>query len=228
MLMRALLILIFAAPVTHATEPIMAQPEPLPVSKAPRRETSPIGLEALLADFAAMDGLSARFREEKHLALLREPLVSHGSLYFARPDRLVRYVENPLRSVLLLSGSELSLGAGGDRRRLDLTSNPLVSALVNSFRQLLTGDLEGLRQHYRIDFEGAEGAGWQIHLVPFSPPLLRDSIAGIHFSGRGRVPTRFRVVEIGGDETVTHLYEVELNRQFDETEIAKLFQFPLP
>ncbi len=227
MLERALLILIFAAPVVLVAAPAVGQSARTSVPAPARQPSAAIELESLLATFASMEGLAARFREEKHLALLREPLVSRGSLYFSRPDRIVRYVEHPIRSVLLLHGSELAMGTAQGRRRLDLNSHPLIGALVDSFRQLLNGNLDGLRAHYQIDLERAGGEDWRIHLVPLHSPL-RDHIAEIRFSGRGSVPTRFRVVEVSGDETVTHLYEVESNRRFEEHEIAELFRLPAP
>jgi len=45
-------------------------------------------LAALLARFAKAPGIYARFREEKHLAMLQVPLVNEGTIHFTPPGRL--------------------------------------------------------------------------------------------------------------------------------------------
>ena len=74
-----------------AQEPVAA-----PVASTP-------ALEQLLARFAAMSGLSARFREEKRMALLAAPLVSEGTLYFAPKGRLARHITAPAPATVLLT-----------------------------------------------------------------------------------------------------------------------------
>ena len=87
---------------------------------APRAEVPTADpLAQLIADLAAIPGLEAHFSEEKRLALLEEPLVSEGSLYYARPDRLRRSVEQPVRSTLVLRGAESDPRVDGHVRVMD-------------------------------------------------------------------------------------------------------------
>jgi len=197
----------------------------------PRPTWTGSGLEALLEDFSTMTGLSARFREERRLALLEEPLVSQGVVYFAPPDRLVRHVGEPLASTFLVQGSEISFGSTDEVRNLDLAASPVLRSLVDGIRLVLAGDVGALRESFRIDFESgaaAAGAGerrWRILLEPLQASA-RDAIASISFSGRGRTPTELRVVERGGDETVTTFSEVRADLRFSEEELATLFRVP--
>ena len=57
-------------------------------------------LERLLAGFASMTGMSARFVEEKQIALLARPIRSEGVLYFTAPGRLMRLVTSPTVSAI--------------------------------------------------------------------------------------------------------------------------------
>jgi hypothetical protein len=196
-------------------------------------EAAGVDLESLLAQFAAMPGLTARFREEKRIALLREPLVSHGVLYFAPPDRLLRRVRKPVESSLLLHGGTLSLGSARGTRTIDLGSNPLVRSFVDSFRLLLAGDLEALRASYRVRFQAAEAAGgptqrgWEVRLEPLLP-AVQQAIAWIRLSGRGRLLSELEVREVGGDVTLTRFSAVDPERHFSDLELEKLFQPPAP
>ena len=188
---------------------------------------APEALDRLIADLAAIPGLAAHFREEKHLALLEEPLVSEGSLYYARPDRLRRSVEQPIPSTLVLRGSELSMAAGGSARVIDLESQPTVRAFVDSFRLILAGDLTRLRELYDLELRAATSDGWDLALKPRSPPLS-DAIAAVEVRGRGRVLRELRVRESGGDETVTQFRDVDPARSFSERERDELFRIPEP
>ncbi len=183
----------------------------------------PEALTALIADLAAVPGLVAHFREEKHLALLEAPLVSEGELYYARPDRRRRSVEQPVRSTLVLRGSELSMAAGGSTRVIDLEAQPTIRAFVESFRLILAGDLTGLSAIYALELRSASAEGWELVLTPRSAPLS-EAIAAVEVRGRGRVLRELRVRESGGDETVTQFRDVDPARSFSERERDELFR----
>ena len=109
----------------------------------------------------------------------------------------------------------------------------MLRSLVDGIRLVLAGDLGALRESFRIGFEtdsrappaAAAERRWRILLEPLQAPV-RDSIASISFSGRGFTPGEVRVVERGGDQTVTTFSEVRADLRFSEAEIARLFRVP--
>jgi len=188
------------------------------------------GLEALLADFAAIPGLAARFREERHIALLKEPLVSSGVLYLAPPGGMLRRVDDPVASTVLVEGSQLVFSGSGNRRTLDLDRNPAVRVYIDTFRLLLTGDVEALREIYRIEFEAGEDSAepvWLIRLRPRHSPLA-GAIASVEILGRGRTLEEFRLKKVRGDETITRFSEVDTTRRFGDGELAEMFRLSPP
>src|SRR5262245_52514632 len=58
----------------------------------------------LLASFGKISGMTARYSEEKRIALLKKPLQSEGRIAFAAPRSLLRQVERPEPSTMLLEG----------------------------------------------------------------------------------------------------------------------------
>lgn len=187
-------------------------------------------LASLLREFAAMPGLSARFRETRRLEILREPLSSSGVLHFAPPDRLVRRVEEPVASTLLVAGDVVAIrGAGGDWN-VDLDVHPAVRSFVDGFRLLLRGDLDALEAAYTIEFEASAAAAtadWTIRLVPRAE-ALRRAVASIALAGRGRMVRELRVREANGDETLDEFFEVDADRRFSDAELEGLFRLPKP
>lgn len=188
----------------------------------------PPTLEELMAGLGAMPGLSARFREEKHLTLLREPLVSRGAIYFAPPDRLARWVEEPVPSRLVVDGRGLAYSGDGETGHVPMDSHPMVGLFVHSLRMILGGDLAGLRRLYEIEYGPADAAGpeaWRARLVPLREPL-RGTIAELRLRGRGVSVTEFGLVEAGGDETRMVFTDVDTDHRFGPEELALRFGLP--
>jgi hypothetical protein len=194
-------------------------------------DVAPAGeLARLLAGFAAMPGITARFREERHLALLAAPLVSHGEIAFSPPDRLRRQVTDPVESLMLVRDGEMVLRDPHGSRAIDLSSQPMVQIFVDGITLLLAGDLDGLLAHYRMRFEPGDaerGTGWSLQLEPRVSPL-DEVIASISFGGRGQELESLVVIETSGDETRTRFSEVDGGRHFSKQEIERLFHPPEP
>jgi hypothetical protein len=187
-------------------------------------------LASLLREFSAMPGLSARFRETKQLELLELPLSSSGVLHFAPPDRLVRRVEEPAASTLLLVGDTLTIRGARETWSVDLDGHPAARSFVDGFRLVLRGDLAALQEAYAVRLEASNeepDGEWRIHLVPRSE-ALRQVVTSIALGGRGSVVRELRLVEANGDETRDEFFDVDVRRRFSEGELESLFRVPEP
>ena len=192
-----------------------------PPAAAPEAE-----LGALLRRFKGLPGLAARFREERRLALLEEPLVDEGRLYFAPPGRLARHVERPSPSAVLIEERRLRLWDGKETREVPLDKSPVARELVAGFLLILAGDEPGLRRLYEVELRRLEGEDrWRLVLRPRAKPLL-DAIARLEFVGQGLVVERMLLVETGGDETETTFSEVDPAHTFGPEEAARVFALP--
>lgn len=189
---------------------------------------APPTAESLLARFARSPGLSAKFREEKRMAVLDEVLVSEGTLHFARPGRLARHTLKPARSTVLIENGKLRYGDSAGSREIDLRSNPTLKVFVESLLRLLEGDLTAIKAVYTIDFKAqgpAEKEGWRLALRPRGEPLTR-LIERMEFTGEGLVVREMRVIEAGGDVATTTFTDVNPSRAYSEAEIAEIFRLP--
>ncbi len=196
------------------------------VSSRPRSvAASP--LQSILARFAAMPGLSAEFREEKRIALLRDPLVSQGSIYFAPPDRLARHVRTPIPSVVLLIGDRVSYDFKGNRGDLEIDSHPMIRGMSSIFRLLLAGDAEGLERLFDVKAEIVESGRWEIVLRPSQQPL-REAIESMRVSGSGARLGELHITERNGDATTMKFSAVDSARRFRTGESDQIFRLPDP
>ncbi len=205
-----------------AAQPVVSEPGAVAEKSA---TTSSWTLQSLLTRMAAMPGLSARFHEEKHMALLAVPLTNEGTLHFARGVGLVRHTEAPAASTVLIRGEQLSVGTGSERRDIDLGQNPVVRLFVDSILKIYAGDGPALERMYTMQFTPGPGDLWGLRLVPKLSPMDKI-IAEIELTGRGLALQTMKIVEKSGDETTTSFSSVQLDRTFSPAELETLFRLP--
>jgi hypothetical protein len=193
-----------------------------PVAAEPAAPPSKLAL--LARQLADMPGLSARFEEEKHLSLLRAPLKSEGTLYYARPDLIARHTTQPTASSWVLQGDTLSVQGPDGVRNLDLAAAPALQPFVAALRALLRGDMAELERHFEIAFDSGDAAsgGWRLRLVPRQAPL-RDAVSTIEVEGVAGILSSLRVREVGGDETFERFSQVDPTRRFSDAERTRIF-----
>jgi hypothetical protein len=181
-------------------------------------------VDELLERMRALPGVSARYREEKRMALLAVPLVCEGELHYERPGRLARLQQRPDPSRVVIDGDRLDFGDAGGRATVDLAAQPVVRAFVDSFRLVLAGDRAALAAIYQLDFRAAGPGGlWILTLKPRRAPLDRI-LARIDVQGRGVVLESVRILEVGGDETRIGFTAVDTARRFTAAERRRFFR----
>jgi Outer membrane lipoprotein carrier protein LolA-like len=179
-------------------------------------------IETLLAGFAAMPGLQAEFREEKHMALLAEPLVNEGTLHFAS-GKLARHVTKPVASSVLIADGLLEFGDGSGKETIDLDANPVVRLFVDSFVHIFAGDRVALEQLYSIQFSPADDGTWLMVLRPRMSPIDKV-IDRVILEGEDLAVAKMRIIEIGGDETITAFSKVDTAKKYSARELAEVFR----
>lgn len=196
------------------------------VAGPPAKKKGPATIEGLLDAFANMPGLDAKFREEKHMALLAAPLTNEGTLHFYK-GKLARHTTAPMKSSLVIHEDRLEFGDESGREQLDLAGNPVVKLFVDSFTKLLAGDRAAIERIYKVEFSPTDGAtqGWKLILRPKLDPMDKV-IERMEVEGEGLVLRRMVVVETGGDETVTTFSDVDVNRSYSAAEVKRIFRVP--
>jgi outer membrane lipoprotein-sorting protein len=191
-----------------------------PATPAPAKA---VDAASLLSAFSKMPGLEASFREEKHIALLAKPLESKGRLFFTHPGLLLRRVETPRPSEVIISADSVRLRDASGEQALDLRTRKDLRPFVESLTWILAGNKKALESVYGVSFQPeTASAPWQLTLKPKVEPLSR-LIAHIRISGRGYAVALIDVAETNGDKTLTHILEANPKRSFDAAERAKLF-----
>jgi len=201
-----------------------AKPSPRPVAE----EQAPADVGALLAGLSKAPGLYAHFREEKHITLLQQPLVSEGSLYFTPPARFARHTDKPIASTLIIDGNQLQFGSADGQESMNLGTNPVARLFADAFVMLLSGNRAGLEKIFKMQLSpNASGAAgdWKLLLTPRVAPMDK-LIKELELRGSGLNLRELDVREASGDWTRTSFTDVDLKRRFTPAEQAKFFTLP--
>jgi len=196
-LRRALFMLLALAPLLLA-----------PAAGAQGAQTS---LDALLAKLAKVEGLSARFREEKRLSLVAVPLVSEGTIHYQKPRKLARHTLKPSPSSVLLTGDVVRFADASRSETIGLDTQPALRMLIDTFVGVLAGDKAALARFSELSLEERGAGGWRIKLVPKDPKLLRI-VRTLAFEGKDTELSAMELVDGHGDLTRTTFSDVRFGR----------------
>jgi hypothetical protein len=181
-------------------------------------------LDRLLARFRAIPGLFARYREEKRILLLAEPVVSDGTVHYAPPRRMARHTAHPSPAHVVLDADTLRFNDGTATRQIDVGGNPVVRGLAESFMDVLAGDRSALERSFAIDFHaGVRASSWRLELRP-KTSSLSSVLTEIELEGDGVVVSKMTIREASGDVGVTTFYDVDVDHRYSADEAARVFR----
>lgn len=217
---------LFCVALAAAPRLALAEPAPSPLA-------SPKTAAELFQKLATLKGLEASFVETKHMALLRMPLKSEGTLFYMRPGYLLRQVTTPKPSQVLITPQSLELRDAQGTRTMDLRSRPDVKMFVESFLKVLAGEREALEKVFEIQFArvdapkgdvpaGVPAPEWALTLTPKSAPL-NQIVRKLTLSGSGYAVQTIEVLETKGDSATTVLRVKSVDRVFSDAEKQRLF-----
>jgi outer membrane lipoprotein-sorting protein len=215
-LRRAFLALVAVAAVGMAGS---AVPAPESESRASDPIDSIDSLESLMLALAQTDSMRAHYTEQKHLALMREPLESEGVIVFVQPNRFARHTTRPGRASLVIQGDDLVTSDETGEDRMDLSQSDVAQQLVGSLVDVLRGDQTALEANYQVAFEADRG-GWSLRLSPRSSQVARF-VERIDIRGAAAEVASMTVREPNGDRTVTRFdgFETDLGLSAEELDL---------
>jgi outer membrane lipoprotein-sorting protein len=176
-------------------------------------------LAGVLAEFAKVEALSAKFHEQKTMSLLARPIESDGTLHYQKPRKLVRHSN---KASVLLDGDKLTFGDATSSQSMDLSSQPALRVLVDTYVSVLAGDLAALERVATVTLE-AQGPGYRIHVTPKDAKVKR-LVKAMSFDGEGAKLTRMELLDANGDTTVTTFRALTLRKRFSAAEQKQLFR----
>src|SRR6516225_1458367 len=122
-------------------------------------------IQRLQALHSNQPSMQANFREERHLAMLKDPVVNEGRVWFTLPDKIRREIDGKTPSTTIIDGKKMSIYYPNYQQVeiYDLEKRPIIK---DSLRALTAGlNFREIGSYYNV--EGSkEGNGYQVTLTP--------------------------------------------------------------
>ncbi|MCC6136045.1 MAG: outer membrane lipoprotein carrier protein LolA [Candidatus Contendobacter sp.] len=158
-------------------------------------------LTEVMRTLAAVKSLQAEFREEKTLAMLQQPLVTTGRLYYQAPAYLRKQTLQPQPEDYTANGEWLTLDTPeGGQRDFNLNGYPQLRPFVEAIRATQAGDQATLERYYRLEFQGTP-ADWTLRLTPLDPTAA-GYVAAIVMHGKNERIVSVETLEPDGDRSL--------------------------
>jgi outer membrane lipoprotein-sorting protein len=161
---------------------------------------------------STINAVASEFRQERRLAMLKEPVVSTGRFYYEKPDKLRWEFISPEPSGFLVNGklAKQWKGKGNITEAFDLQQNLLIRAIVDQLLAWTKADFAWIEQRYVISV--AKENPIVLKLVPRSSKEKKyiDHIL-ISFEADTHYTNAVDIIEKGGDSTRLTFFNMLIN-----------------
>lgn len=156
-------------------------------------------LAAVEAKANVIKSFTCRFTQERHLAIFSKPVLFSGRLSMASPRQLRWEFMQPVPSVLALKGTTGLRCSNGKSQRFELSSDPMMSSVIEHMWAWMDGSYRGLKQNWQIDYLPDAPA---LTLVPKAQGAKSVmQIVRINFDRETLRPVEVAITDSGGDRT---------------------------
>ena len=165
---------------------------------------------------ASMQTMQCRFVQSKTMAMLAEPSVSEGRMYFVSPDRLRWEYLTPYPFALLVNGERIVKVTDGKAEVLEGNSGRMYQGIVN----MIMGSASGKKMFDTSAFDVVlydDGAFWKAEMTPKRRDMKRMfSQLVFHFDKKTQVIDHVEFIEPKGDRTEIRFEGVRLNEAIND------------
>ncbi|HKM58727.1 MAG TPA: outer membrane lipoprotein carrier protein LolA [Chthoniobacterales bacterium] len=155
-------------------------------------------VQRLQATTSRQPSLQANFREERHLAMLKEPIVNEGKVWFTLPDKIRREIEGKTPSTTVIDGRKMSIYYPNYQQVevYDLEKRPIIKDSLHA----LTAGLDFREIKGYFDLQGSkDGNQYQITLIP-KTAAVRKVIQSVDLTiGEDLIPEKVTVHNTKGE-----------------------------
>jgi outer membrane lipoprotein-sorting protein len=162
-------------------------------------QTGAWDIDQLMHSLAQTRSGHASFVETKSIAMLDQPVVSSGELFYTAPDKLEKRTIKPKPETMVVDGDNLLIARKQQKYRLQLQDYPELAAFIDSVRGTLSGDRQALERTYQLRLTGT-AQGWTLQLVPLSA-RMKQVVSNISIAGVNDDVRSIAITQADGDSS---------------------------
>ncbi|WP_027708836.1 outer membrane lipoprotein carrier protein LolA [Zooshikella ganghwensis] len=150
--------------------------------------------------------LSGKFLQEKHIAVLRKPLVSKGT-FKVESDKVDWMITFPITKHFTFDQNGIVDHLKSTNQANVISNDQALKQFSAIFRPLFTGDKTQLQQFFSINIRKLSEDKWELDLRP-KDELLRKGLVNVELV-INQVVNIIRITETNGDKTLIKLLDVQ-------------------
>jgi len=132
-----------------------------------------LDLQEVLRATAVEPPARVRFREERHNALLENPLILTGYLEYLGPGQMSKVIETPFQETLLIDSTHIEVEREGQVQRIPLRRARSLQSMLAGIEAVLAGNESRIEKDFRYEL-GGEKKAWSMRLEPLSRRVARN------------------------------------------------------
>lgn len=86
------------------------------------------------------NSISSKFKQEKHLWMLKETIISSGEFLFKKPNSIKWQYNSPILYTISIHDNKFTIDNSGNVKTYDIRSNPLFKEINNIIATAIRGD----------------------------------------------------------------------------------------
>jgi hypothetical protein len=135
-----------------------------------------VDLQEVLRATAVEPPARVRFREERHNALLENPLILTGYLEYLGPAQMRKVIETPFQETFLIDAAHIEVERDGQVQRIPLRQARSLQAMLAGIEAVLAGNEGRIEKDFRYEL-GGEKEAWSMRLEPLSRRAARNLVS---------------------------------------------------
>ncbi|HTH74248.1 MAG TPA: outer membrane lipoprotein carrier protein LolA [Trinickia sp.] len=152
----------------------------------------------IAAQLAEKVGVRAQFKQTQTLAAMAAPVVSTGSLVFARDRGVIWRTDTPYRVTYVIGDASVTKIDASGNRTTTSASRGGMAQVSRMMRAMLGGDLSALYSQFDVVADGTT-AQWNMRLTP-NQPQLAQFVKALRMEGGAFLRT-LEITAANGDTT---------------------------
>ena len=168
---------------------------------------------------AHMSTLTCDFVQTKQLKMLKSKMVSHGRMYYSRPDKLRWEYTTPYQYIFILNGQTVWLKNTKGSNKINVTQSKMFKEITRIMMSSVLGTCVSNNRDFNVTLQGS-GNNWKAILKPKKNPMRQMfNTITVYFDMKASMVRGVRMVEKNGDTTDIVLKNAKVNTPIN----AKVF-----
>jgi len=145
--------------------------------------------------------VESEFRQEKYMKVFAEKVVSFGTFYYRKPNKISLQYQKPMKYIITINGEKLQTISGEKKTTISLGSNKMMAQMRGLIEASMVGNISALSKDYELEyFQSA--TDYFIKITPINNSIkayIKE--IGITFDCKSMAVNQLRMTENNDDYT---------------------------